>query len=171
MTAPAVRTALYRLYDESDTLLYVGISINPPIRFREHGRRDWWQNVVRSTLEWWPDQQSAEAAEITAIRTEHPLHNRRHLIPHDNCAESFVKIAELRDQLDDAESAVQDIRRELLAEIVRVSRGAGPGIAGEVAKHARWSAAHINAIRKGIVRPCRPADRAYVAAIRDGEVT
>jgi hypothetical protein len=44
----ADRTALYRLYDETGQLLYVGITTYPPKRFVEHERdKPWWPQVAR----------------------------------------------------------------------------------------------------------------------------
>lgn len=40
------RTALYRLYDDSGTLLYVGITNDIDIRWKTHGRHKPWWGVV-----------------------------------------------------------------------------------------------------------------------------
>jgi hypothetical protein len=43
-------TTLYRFYDASGRLLYVGIAGNPGRRFAQHGRdKSWWSQVASST--------------------------------------------------------------------------------------------------------------------------
>ena len=46
------RTALYRFFDEAGTLLYVGISNDPDVRWSYHARqKDWWPKVRSRTIE------------------------------------------------------------------------------------------------------------------------
>jgi predicted GIY-YIG superfamily endonuclease len=72
-------TALYRLRDKSDTLLYVGISDSPTRRWVEHAAdKPWWSDVSDLSMEWFEDRPTALAAEARAIRTEKPLHNVVH---------------------------------------------------------------------------------------------
>lgn len=75
------RTALYRLYDAEDDLLYVGITVSPCRRWREHkrDRRDtWWPRVARRTVEWFDSRPDARRAEVQAIRLEAPEFNVLH---------------------------------------------------------------------------------------------
>lgn len=74
------RTALYRLYDADDVLLYVGIAKDPKARWRSHSRTaraTWWPSVSRKAVEWFDTREAADRAETEAINTEKPLHNRR----------------------------------------------------------------------------------------------
>lgn len=77
------RTALYRLYDADEVLLYVGISADPDKRWKGHelysGR--WWHRVARTGIEWHADRFLALAHEFLAILREKPLHNRRRTSP------------------------------------------------------------------------------------------
>lgn len=77
MPAPANgRTAVYRLFDSSGALLYVGISCNPEKRFRAHrNEKDWWQEVDGISIEWFESRHKASLAEAHAIGTEGPLYN------------------------------------------------------------------------------------------------
>ncbi|MFJ5038009.1 type II toxin-antitoxin system prevent-host-death family antitoxin [Streptomyces parvulus] len=69
-------TALYRLYDGAETLLYVGISYQPEARFEQHRQdKPWWPQVARRELQWFADRPSAAQAEVDAIRDEDPEHN------------------------------------------------------------------------------------------------
>lgn len=70
------RTALYRLYDADDELLYVGITWNPESRWREHAtRQPWWHKVARKTVEWHEDRPSAIAAEARVTAAEKPRYD------------------------------------------------------------------------------------------------
>jgi len=74
-------TALYRLYNADDQLLYIGITTYPPKRFVEHERdKPWWHEVARRDVEWIDNRVRAEAAERCAIAAEQPQYNRIHNI-------------------------------------------------------------------------------------------
>lgn len=78
MTARDTRitTALYRLYDAQDQLLYIGISEDPEKRWAHHAsEKPWWPQVARKQVGWFPTREEAEAAEARAIATEHTPHN------------------------------------------------------------------------------------------------
>lgn len=75
------RTALYRIYDAKDALLYIGITNNFGRRWAQHGaRKPWWRQVRRQTVLWYDSRAEAEAAEVAAIRNEHPLHNTHNAV-------------------------------------------------------------------------------------------
>ncbi|MEV8474858.1 GntR family transcriptional regulator [Streptomyces sp. NPDC051173] len=72
-------TALYRLYDVDDRLLYVGITNDVTKRWLDHQcTKQWWALVVRKTVEWFDARVDAECAEIEAIKGERPRYNRAH---------------------------------------------------------------------------------------------
>lgn len=71
------RTALYRLFNDSGQLLYVGISHKPDVRWGQHSEeKEWWPEVDRRAVEWHESRLSAERAELAAIVAEKPLHNK-----------------------------------------------------------------------------------------------
>lgn len=73
------RTVLYRYFGEAGDLLYIGITDEPGRRWKEHMKsQPWWASVRRQTAQWYDTRASAEVAEISAIRSERPLHNVRH---------------------------------------------------------------------------------------------
>jgi predicted GIY-YIG superfamily endonuclease len=76
------RTALYRLYDAADALLYIGITKNPKERFYGHAYKSWWKQVARKDVTWLnADWRSALKIEAKAIREERPAFNGTHNEP------------------------------------------------------------------------------------------
>lgn len=74
-----VRTALYRYYDDTGRLLYIGITGDLSSRENGHVRSSLWMQIVASsTVERHPGREDALAAERLAIETEHPLFNRQY---------------------------------------------------------------------------------------------
>lgn len=70
---------LYRFYAADSTLLYVGITNDPPRRFSKHrDEKDWWLSVARIEMEQYSSRDELAAAERTAIANEQPLHNIVH---------------------------------------------------------------------------------------------
>jgi hypothetical protein len=71
------RTTLYRHYDKNGVLLYVGISLCQAMRLNQHSYdAEWFADIANVTLEHFPTRQEAEQAEIKAIQSEKPLHNK-----------------------------------------------------------------------------------------------
>lgn len=72
-------TALYRLRTADGYLLYIGITIDPKRRFKEHRKTmSWWPDVDpdRTVIEWLDcGGQAAADIEVAAIRAEFPWHN------------------------------------------------------------------------------------------------
>jgi predicted GIY-YIG superfamily endonuclease len=78
----ADRTALYRLFDASGRLLYVGITGNPRVRWLQHASdKPWWPQATQRELEWLATRAEALAAEQQAITEERPLYNCSHALP------------------------------------------------------------------------------------------
>jgi predicted GIY-YIG superfamily endonuclease len=70
---------LYRFYSATGQLLYVGITMNPPRRLKEHRKsKDWWAEVAEITIENHDSRAAVADAERTAIQTEHPRYNIVH---------------------------------------------------------------------------------------------
>ena len=70
------RTAVYRLYDATDVLLYIGVANRPDERWGTHRNKPWWSQVARTEIEWHPNRDAALRCEAVAIREENPLHNQ-----------------------------------------------------------------------------------------------
>lgn len=70
---------LYRFYSATGQLLYVGITMNPSTRFKQHRKtKDWWGEVIGITLEHYESRDELARAERRAIQVERPLHNVIH---------------------------------------------------------------------------------------------
>jgi len=69
-------TSLYRLFDSSGVLLYVGVSYTVEKRLQAHrSTAAWYSDVVETKVESFPTRWLALEAELEAIRTESPLYN------------------------------------------------------------------------------------------------
>lgn len=69
-------TTLYRMYDEQDRMIYVGITCNVTNRMRAHqAEKPWWADVCRIEMERYPNQPAARAVEAKIIQTVAPVHN------------------------------------------------------------------------------------------------
>lgn len=68
---------LYRCRDGEGKLLYVGASMYAAARLQQHQDKPWWPDVVRVELEHFDSVEDATAAEMRAIASEGPLHNRQ----------------------------------------------------------------------------------------------
>ncbi len=73
-------TALYRMFDKQERLLYIGISKNPDGRWKAHrdNREPWVGQVASRTVEWHDSRALALKAEAEAISAERPRFNGKH---------------------------------------------------------------------------------------------
>jgi len=72
---------LYRFYDRTGVLLYVGITVDLAVRMATHAKeKTWWLRVDRSAtrIEYYDSRRAALDAERDAIKTEKPLENDQH---------------------------------------------------------------------------------------------
>lgn len=70
------RGALYRFYDSRRELLYVGFTVEPWRRWREHVRTARWYPLAKHwTVTWYDSEPEALAAELRAIKGETPRFN------------------------------------------------------------------------------------------------
>jgi len=89
-------TYVYRLYSE-DTLLYVGITKNPSVRWASHrAQKSWWLEVKRFEVLEKPTLISAMHEEQEAIKNENPLYNIRNDTNHPDQVVNEVQHPESR---------------------------------------------------------------------------
>ena len=71
--------SLYRFFGSEDVLLYIGLTVNLPTRLTSHATgKPWWHDVVRMSVQAYPDRAAVVEAERLAIIAEGPLHNIQH---------------------------------------------------------------------------------------------
>jgi predicted GIY-YIG superfamily endonuclease len=76
---PGKPHALYRFFDRTDVLLYVGITMDLPARVGQHQKdKPWWVEVHHISVEQFESRSAALAAEERAIKEEGPLYNSTH---------------------------------------------------------------------------------------------
>lgn len=68
-------SSVYRVFDIEGVLLYVGMALCPPNRISAHRRKPWGHRIAYYSVEWFPDRETAKAAERAAIAREDPVHN------------------------------------------------------------------------------------------------
>lgn len=67
---------VYRCFDASDRLLYVGFTLSPPRRLKQHQDKSVWFHLVsRTAIEEFDTRDAALAAERRAIYSENPICN------------------------------------------------------------------------------------------------
>ncbi|MFD7867346.1 GIY-YIG nuclease family protein [Streptomyces sp. NPDC059783] len=65
--------SVYRVYDASGALLYVGMGRNPMNRWASHSAQHaWWHRARSYRVEWFATRKEALAEELRAIREEAP---------------------------------------------------------------------------------------------------
>lgn len=66
---------LYRFFDASRSILYIGVSVSVTTRLAAYRRRGWGELITFAKLEKYPSRWDAMCAEARAIATEKPPHN------------------------------------------------------------------------------------------------
>lgn len=72
-----ITVQLYRYYNSSGDLLYVGISLDAVTRLAQHKEKaPWFTQIARIEIEHYESRKECAKAERLAIRREQPLHNK-----------------------------------------------------------------------------------------------
>ncbi|MFD9443385.1 GIY-YIG nuclease family protein [Streptomyces sp. NPDC060001] len=70
------QTAVYRIYDRTESLLYIGMGNNPMNRWSAHAAQHaWWVEASSFRVQWYATRVEARAVEKEAILSEDPKHN------------------------------------------------------------------------------------------------
>jgi predicted GIY-YIG superfamily endonuclease len=111
-------TYLYRLYDHTDQLLYVGISKSAIHRLYDHlTEQPWGDCVAKQTVERYDTRQEALDAEKAAIEYESPLHNVVHNRPRAWKTQRNLRISQPADGLTRGDRMLLRIGRHEQAEV------------------------------------------------------
>lgn len=113
---------LYRHFDATGRLLYIGITNSPLTRLSQHLRTSHWSDdIARMDIECYSSQALAKEAEKAAIELEAPPFNINHQLPNrtSNRAKNG-RIVVARDRAFDARHVSQSIR-DVAALLSRIS--------------------------------------------------
>lgn len=186
MPAANDRTALYRLYDLDNHLLYVGISNKPLARWALHASdKAWWGDVAVRDIEWFPTRTEAEQAEVKAIAVEGPrwnasagLVNKHYVMSSRRGWKPTGEFAKLLGRYKRAEATLSKLRGELeLAIIEEMRAGASTG---KISMHVPWSVntlqqlgkrGGIPKLRKPTVVGLREVERRKAEVLAAGRAT
>lgn len=92
-------TSLYRYYDESDLLIYVGITSRGMQRNREHNStKTWWRFVVRQEVEHFDTRAEALRREAELVSSFAPPFNKQHNPNHEQARTTYLLFAAARSQ-------------------------------------------------------------------------
>jgi predicted GIY-YIG superfamily endonuclease len=151
------RTALYRLYDSTDQLLYVGITGDPKVRWAQHAAdKTWWPEVSRRDVEWVATRAEAEGAEREAIATEKPTHNTKYALPELSEEETAVLFGQYKEAYE-TERKLRPVVRAAAATELRAG-----ATASQLARRTGLTAEVFRRIARELDLPVDPryADRA-----------
>lgn len=167
------RTALYRFFGRDGTLLYVGITEHLGTRWHSHSRKKpWWPEVQRHTAEWYPTRAEAAAAEVEAIRNEHPRYNVCHaveVLTPEEAEERERGYAQLDELIRKYEEAIQrrDAAKESFFDTCAEQVLAGNDTAETIAARSVFTAVTIRkALRARGVQPLRPGVKSQKKSAR-----
>jgi hypothetical protein len=141
-------TVLYRFFDTSDVLLYVGISCRLSSRWRAHGReKDWWLEAVRATMEHFDTWDAARVAERRAIKVEAPKYNVVHAPRRESAPRLAPPIG------DSAKDRPEWITVSQAAEILGMSRvSVNRSLADEKVRREWWGEQGVGWRRRPLSR-------------------
>lgn len=168
------QTALYRLYDADDELLYIGVSSRFGNRWHQHAQvQPWWPGVDHQTVTWFGSREEALKAEAAAIREEKPLYNIVHnsaLRKRRNCADietgfvvpddpHDVEVWQTAESLRDADKAREAALGAHVAAALAALRAGRPPTG--VANLSPFTDAYIRQLaREAGIPPARKGQRA-----------
>lgn len=99
--------ALYRFWDADGALLYIGISLDPGKRWKQHrDDKPWWSEVAKVTVEPHPSRPAAMDAERAAIAAERPRYN----VVHNSGIVDHPEMRRMR-ELSDALVEIREVAR------------------------------------------------------------
>jgi hypothetical protein len=153
-------TAVYRLYDAREELIYVGMTVNPDMRFGSHAvTKPWWPEVARRDIAWFETRHEAEQREAQLIAHYHPRYNTIGTPQHAlECGErSREAAARLALQLA-AEGPASDPTADLLAALALPSRGDQAKALGEVLNRIPSFANYVKELRRDVVKAMHTDD-------------
>lgn len=117
-------TQLYRHYDATGQLLYVGVSKSAFNRFVQHiGASEWCALVANMTVQTYSTREDALDAEALAIRTEKPRWNKHHAGDKSSSQRGYLKVSmAVLEDLDELAIRSPSARKILTALLQAMNR-------------------------------------------------
>ena len=118
-------TSLYRYYDASNVLLYVGVSHNPFLREVQHRQLKDMHLVETIKIIWFNDRREALGAEQVAIDNEKPLWNVAGVKKNKVAPKKWVKVdylAKFRAGMAEFEALPESEQLAALAEAQKIKQ-------------------------------------------------
>lgn len=81
-------TVLYRHFNRSGQLIYVGVSLSVLQRLNQHKESHWWREISQVTFERFNSRTAALVAEQIAIKEEKPFYN---IVGKENLIEDITR--------------------------------------------------------------------------------
>jgi hypothetical protein len=168
MPQPQGQTAVYRLYDKANDVIYVSLSNNPHARWSAHASdKPWWEDVAMREAEWFATREEAEQREALLISGYRPKWNNAPGMPKRGAPDLTHKriwkgwtppqaLLDLVARYEEEQRVVAATRDELEGEMISVMM---TGVsAHRLSKFLPWRTPMIQAIgKRGGVPPLRPA--------------
>lgn len=111
-------TSVYLYYDDTDVLIYVGITGRGVTRNTEHNiSKDWWGFVSRQEVRHFPSREGALTEERMLIRKHRPPFNVQHNPDHKQARAAYVSLAVMKSLPLDATEG-RELRRHLPLEVL-----------------------------------------------------
>lgn len=112
--------AVYRLWDASGNLLYIGSAYDPDHRCKSHQKKPWWPEVASRTEEWFTNRGAAYTEELKAIAVEGSKYNEMgtpgYVAPQTDKLKQRNALARIRNllvrQCDEVQRDVSEAARE-----------------------------------------------------------
>lgn len=127
-TAIETQTSVYRYYDASGVLLYVGITGRADQRNTEHNKtKSWWHRVAHQSIEHFPSRAEAHAREVELIQRYMPPFNTQHNPQAATMQSAYQELRELEQSraITDPNEIARHLNRDLPVQVLRVDPVSG----------------------------------------------
>jgi len=132
--------ALYRFWAADGTLLYIGLTMNPPTRFKAHSKdKEWWLLVASVTFEHFPTRDALVAAERAAIEQERPVHNVTYNRPPTPVPTPKVERPSRRKESNETPARALRVTDDLWREFADATARAGTKRSTVLVEFIRWT--------------------------------